>query len=71
MTQSKKIAAEKCGIIKQNSRVAVYKMLDKDAEKVVHETVKNTNSHLVNHQKLNIIKSGIVSVFLTMEFTKI
>lgn len=58
-----KIAAEKCGIIKQNSRVAVYKMLDKDAEKVVHETVKNTNSHLVNHQKLNIIKSGIVSVF--------
>ena len=58
-----KIAAEKCGIIKENSHVAVYRKLDKDAEKVVSEAVKKTNSRFIKHKKLHIIESGIVSTF--------
>ena len=59
----KKIAAEKCGIIKQNCNVAMYQKLDFDAENVVRKTAKNTNSHLIKPQNISIVKSGISNVF--------
>lgn len=59
----KKIAAEKCGIIKQNSCVAVYSRLDKAAKSVVEQTCKNTNSNLLTPKKINIVKVGITNIF--------